>query len=68
MVKDGYKAGFLTVADEAMALALYPLLSRTEGIATISESTSFIRGVQDGCIFAKGNVIRKGRAGGICGR
>jgi acyl-CoA thioesterase len=49
------------VADEAMALALYPLLSRTEGIATISESTSFIRGVQDGCIFAKGNVIRKGR-------
>jgi acyl-CoA thioesterase len=33
------------VADEAMALALYPLLSNTEGIATISESTSFIRGI-----------------------
>ena len=32
------------VADEAMALALFPLLSRTEGIATISESTSFIGG------------------------
>jgi len=49
------------IADEAMALALYPLLSETEGIATISESTSFIRGVQDGCIIAKGQVIKKGR-------
>ena len=49
------------IADEAMALALYPLLSRTEGIATISESTSFIRGVQDGLIIAKAHVIRKGR-------
>ena len=49
------------VADEAMALALYPLLSRSEGIATISESTSFIRGIQDGCILAEGRVIRKGR-------
>lgn len=49
------------VADEAMALALYPLLSTTEGIATISESTSFIRGIQEGVIFAEGRVIRKGR-------
>lgn len=49
------------IADEAMALALYPLLSGTEGLATISESTSFIRGVQEGCIYAKARVIRKGR-------
>jgi acyl-CoA thioesterase len=49
------------VADEAMALALCPLLSETEGIATISESTSFIRGVQEGAILAEGYVIRKGR-------
>ncbi len=49
------------VADEAMALALYPLLSKTEGIATISESTSFVRGAQDGYIIAEGRVIRKGR-------
>jgi uncharacterized protein (TIGR00369 family) len=49
------------IADEAMALALYSLLSRTEGIATISESTSFIRGIQDGQIVAKARVIRKGR-------
>jgi acyl-CoA thioesterase len=49
------------LADEAMALALYPLLANTEGIATISESTSFIRGVKEGFIIAEGRVIRKGR-------
>ena len=49
------------IADEAMALAIYPLLSKTEGIATISESTSFIRGIQEGFIIAEGRVIRKGR-------
>jgi uncharacterized protein (TIGR00369 family) len=49
------------LADEAMALALYPLLSKTEGVATISESTSFIRGIQEGFIIAQGRVIRKGR-------
>jgi len=49
------------IADEAMALALYSVLTDTEGIATISESTSFIKGVQDGCIMASGQVIRKGR-------
>lgn len=49
------------IADEAMALALYPLLTQDEGIATISESTSFIKGVQQGVILAEGRVIRKGR-------
>jgi len=49
------------IADEAMALAIYPLLSGSEGIATISESTSFVRGARDGVIFAEGRVIRKGR-------
>jgi uncharacterized protein (TIGR00369 family) len=49
------------LADEAMALALYPLLTDNEGIATISESTSFIKGVQQGVICAEGRVIRKGR-------
>ncbi|MDD1696485.1 MAG: PaaI family thioesterase, partial [Methanoregula sp.] len=49
------------IADEAMALALYSLLSKTESIATISESTSFIKGVQGGYIVAKARVIRKGR-------
>jgi acyl-CoA thioesterase len=49
------------IADEAMALALYSVLSKNEGIATISESTSFIRGVREGYIIAEGRVIRKGR-------
>jgi acyl-CoA thioesterase len=49
------------IADEAMALALYPQLAETEGIATISESTSFVKGVRSGAIFAEARVIRKGR-------
>ena len=62
MVKDGYRAGFLQLLPmKRWRLHFTPCFPRTEGIATISESTSFIRGVQDGCIFAKGNVIRKGR-------
>jgi len=49
------------IADEAMALAIYPMLGPGEGIATISESTSFIKGVKNGFIMAEGRVIRKGR-------
>ncbi|HNX17451.1 MAG TPA: PaaI family thioesterase [Methanoregula sp.] len=56
----------VALADEAMALALYPMLDKTEGIATISESTSFIKGVRDGVIFAEGRVIRKGRRVAFC--
>jgi acyl-CoA thioesterase len=51
----------VAVADEAMALALYTALSGSEGIATISESTTFIRGIREGRITAKGRVIKKGR-------
>jgi uncharacterized protein (TIGR00369 family) len=53
---------FTALSDEAMALALYSLLSPREGIATISESTSFIRGVRDGVLIAAGRVIKKGRS------
>ena len=56
----------VALADEAMALALYPMLETTEGIATISESTSFIKGVRDGMIIAEGRVIRKGRRVAFC--
>jgi uncharacterized protein (TIGR00369 family) len=49
------------LADEAMALAIYPLLAENEGIATISESTTFIKGIRDGVIIAEGRVIKKGR-------
>jgi len=51
----------VALADEAMALALYSMLAKTEGIATISESTSFVKGIQAGCIVAEGRVIKKGR-------
>ncbi len=51
----------VAIADEAMALALYPLLEKNEGIATIAESTSFIRGVRKGSILAEARVIKKGR-------
>src|SRR5512136_938160 len=51
----------VALADEAMALALYPLLEKNEDIATIAESTSFIRGIRKGTILAEARVIRKGR-------
>ncbi|MFA5331297.1 MAG: PaaI family thioesterase [Methanoregula sp.] len=59
----GWLQGGLLVAlaDEAMALSIYPSLEASEGIATISESTSFLKGTQDGVILAEGRVIRKGR-------
>ncbi len=37
------------------------MLGEHEGIATISESTSFIKGVREGRILAQARVIRKGR-------
>lgn len=56
----------VALADEAMALAVYTQLSDGEGIATISESTSFIKGVREGGISAEGRVIRKGRRVAFC--
>jgi acyl-CoA thioesterase len=60
---DGWLQGGLYAAlcDEAMALAICTVLAEGEGIATISETTSFFRGVQDGTITASARVIRKGR-------
>ena len=51
----------VALADEAIALALYTLLKEHKGIATISESTSFVKGVQEGVITAEAKVIKKGR-------
>ncbi|MGA2917405.1 PaaI family thioesterase [Methanoregula sp.] len=64
----GWLQGGLLVAlaDEAMAIAVYTRLVEGEGIATISESTSFIKGVRDGIIYAEGRVIRKGRRVAFC--
>ena len=56
------QGGILTaVADEAMALALYTVLSPGERIATISETTSFLKGARDEVLVATGRVVRKGR-------
>ncbi|HVN65019.1 MAG TPA: PaaI family thioesterase [Methanomicrobiales archaeon] len=52
---------FTAVADEAMALALYSVVPPGEGIATISETTSFLKGARDGLVVATGRVVRKGR-------
>ena len=52
---------YTALCDEAMALALYTALENGEGIATISESTSYLEGVRSGKIIAKGRVVKKGR-------
>jgi acyl-CoA thioesterase len=53
---------FTALCDEAMALALFTVLDEDEGIATISESTSFLRGIRTGRITARGRVVKKGRS------
>jgi uncharacterized protein (TIGR00369 family) len=52
---------FTALADEAMVLAIYPLLDPEERIATISESTTFMSGTQGGVLIGTGRVIKKGR-------
>ena len=52
---------FTAITDEAMVLAIYSLLGEGETIATISETTSFMYGANDGVILAEGRVIKRGR-------
>jgi uncharacterized protein (TIGR00369 family) len=52
---------FTAMADEAMALALYTVIPPGARIATISETTSFLRGARDELLIATGRVVRKGR-------
>lgn len=52
---------YVILADEAIALAVLTLAEENEGAATISETTQFIRGVQNGEIYGVAKVIRKGR-------
>ncbi len=60
---EGWMQGgiFTALADEAMVLALYSLMPPEEGLATISESTTFLKGARDGVLVATGRVVRKGR-------
>lgn len=53
---------YTALVDEAMALAIYTLLDEGQTIATISCTTTFIRGVRAGeIIMADASVIRRGR-------
>ena len=52
---------FTALADEAMVLAIYPLLDPGERLATISETTSFLAGARDGVLVATGTVVKRGR-------
>jgi uncharacterized protein (TIGR00369 family) len=52
---------FTALADEAMVLAIYPLLGPDERIATISETTSFFSGAGEGVLIARGRVVKHGR-------
>lgn len=52
---------YTALADEAMALAIYTVLAEGEMIATISFTTTFLRGVRDGAITGEAEIVRKGR-------
>jgi len=53
---------FTALSDEAMALALFTVLDEDEGIATISESTSFLQGIRTGRVTATARVVKRGRS------
>jgi acyl-CoA thioesterase len=52
---------FTALADEAMVLAIYPLIGPGERIATISETTIFLAGIQEGVLVAEGRLIKRGK-------
>lgn len=53
---------YTALVDESMALAIYTLLKEGETIATISCTTTFLRGVRsDKTIMAEAEVVRRGR-------
>ena len=52
---------YTALADEAIVLAIYQTLAEGETIATIAESTSFLRGVNGGTLRAVGRVVKRGR-------
>ena len=52
---------YVILADEAIALAILATAGGDEGTATISETTSFLRGVTEGEIYGVAAITRKGR-------
>ncbi|MBP2134561.1 uncharacterized protein (TIGR00369 family) [Methanomicrobium sp. W14] len=61
---------YVSLIDESMALAIFTVLEEGKGIATVSQTTNFYKGVREGEICAKAVVSRKGRkiifAEGFC--
>ncbi len=55
---------YVILADEAIALAILATAGEDEGTATISETTSFLRGVTEGEIYGVAAIT--GKAGGLC--
>lgn len=53
---------YTALADEAMVLAIYPGLHDGERIATISATTDFFRGVNEGTITASGRIVKRGKS------
>ncbi|MGD9936894.1 MAG: PaaI family thioesterase [Methanoregulaceae archaeon] len=52
---------YTALADEAVVLAVYQTLEEGETIASITESTAFLRGVNQGKLRAVGRVTKRGR-------
>lgn len=52
---------YTALADEAVVLAVYQTLEEGETIASITESTAFLRGVNRGTLRAVGRVTKRGR-------
>jgi len=56
------QGGFYTIlGDEAIALAIHGELEAGTNVATISETTEFLKVVKEGEIFAVAKIIKKGR-------
>jgi uncharacterized protein (TIGR00369 family) len=60
---EGWLQGGLLVAlaDEAMALAVCTLIAPDERVATVTETTQFLKGVREGRIVATARVSKRGR-------
>jgi acyl-CoA thioesterase len=60
---EGFLQGglFTALADEAMVLAIYQVLEEGSTLATISETTNYMRGISGGLVRAEGSIVKKGR-------
>lgn len=52
---------YTAIADEAMALAIYPSLDEVEHIATVSANTTFIKGIREGTLTAEARILKRGK-------